>query len=223
MAYRLAEFDMRVDRLSRLYELKEKGVQRLIGRFGSVLKTIAERPQNASDGDRLESLMAAYDRSVEMARWPMARLDVYTFLPHLQSDEHRLRPSVLRSGGRQAGEAPADSKGGFVFLWYRTLGEGNYSRIIASSPPHPRYIVYYSTEYKYVVGGWVAISPFHTPLQQMLVLRLLGEDGVHHRGKQHSHHSRGGAIGPSGGEDLRGESLWAPTGLPRAVVSPAQS
>lgn len=102
VTYKLAEMEMRVDHLTRLYELKDKDVQELIKHFGLVLKTIV-KSLNVSVSDDIESLMAAYNKSVEMFRSPMAHFDVYTFLPHLRSHEDYLRPLILHSGGRNAG------------------------------------------------------------------------------------------------------------------------
>lgn len=105
VTYKMAEMEMRVDHLTRLYELKDKDVQELIKHFSSVLKSIV-KSLNVSVSDDIESLMAAYNKSVEMVSSPMARFDVYTFLPHLRSNKDYLRPLILRSGGRNAGYSP---------------------------------------------------------------------------------------------------------------------
>lgn len=102
VTYKMAEMEMRVDHLTRLYELKEKDVQELIKHFTSVLKTIV-KSLNVSVSDDIESLMVAYNKSIEMVRSPMAHFDVYTFLPHLRSHKDYLRPLILHSGGRNAG------------------------------------------------------------------------------------------------------------------------
>ncbi|CAH1736394.1 unnamed protein product [Aphis gossypii] len=101
VTYKMAEMEMRVDHLTRLYELKDKDVQELIKHFSSVLKTIV-KSLNVSVSEDIESLMIAYNKSVEMVRSPMAHFDVYTFLPHLRSHENYLRPLILHSGGRNA-------------------------------------------------------------------------------------------------------------------------
>lgn len=102
VTYKMAEMEMRVDHLTRLYELKEKNVQELIKHFSSVLKSIM-KSLNVSVSDDIESLMAIYNKTAEMVRSPMARFDVYTFLPHLRSHKDYLRPLILHSGGRNAG------------------------------------------------------------------------------------------------------------------------
>lgn len=102
VTYKIAEMDMRLDQLTRLYELKDKDVQGLTKHFSSVLKTIV-KSLNVSVSEDLESLMLAYNKSVEMVRSPMAHFDVYTFLPHLRFHKDYLRPLILHSGGRNAG------------------------------------------------------------------------------------------------------------------------
>jgi hypothetical protein len=98
----MAEMEMRVDHLTRLYELRDKDVQELIKHFSSVLKTIVKSLNVSVSGD-IESLIVAYNKSIEMVRSPMANFDVYTFLPHLRSHKDYLRPLILHSGGRNAG------------------------------------------------------------------------------------------------------------------------
>lgn len=98
----MAEMEMRVDHLTRLYELKDKDVQELIKHFSLVLKSIV-KSLNVSVSEDIESLMAAYNKSVEMVRSPMGNFDVYTFLPHLRSHKEYLRPLILHSGNRNAG------------------------------------------------------------------------------------------------------------------------
>lgn len=98
----MAEMEMRVDQLARLYELKDNDVQDLIKRFSSVLKSIV-KSLNVSVADEIESLIATYNNSIETIRSPMANFDVYTFLPHLRSHKEYLRPLILHSGNRNAG------------------------------------------------------------------------------------------------------------------------
>lgn len=93
---------MRMDHLTRLYELKDKDVQEMIKRFSSVLKTII-KSLNVSVSEDIESLIVEYNKSIEMVRSPMVHFDVYTFLPHLRSHKDYLRPLILYSGGRNAG------------------------------------------------------------------------------------------------------------------------
>jgi len=102
--YKMAEMEMRVDHLTRLYELKDKDVQELMKHFSLVLKTIVKSLNvSVSVSEDIESLMVAYNKSVEMVRSPMAHFDVYTFLPHLRTHENYLRPLILHSGGRNSG------------------------------------------------------------------------------------------------------------------------
>ncbi|VVC29945.1 Hypothetical protein CINCED_3A025295 [Cinara cedri] len=101
VAYKMAEMEMRVDQLTRLYELKDNDVQDLIKRFSSVLKSIV-KSLNVSVTDEIESLIATYNKSIETIRSPMANFDVFTFLPHLRSHKNYLRPLILHSGNRNA-------------------------------------------------------------------------------------------------------------------------
>jgi len=93
---------MRMDQLTRLYEMKDKDVQELFKRFSSVLKTIV-KSLNVSASEDIESLLLAYNKSVELVKSPMANFDVYTFLPHLRYHKDYLRPLILHSEGRNAG------------------------------------------------------------------------------------------------------------------------
>lgn len=102
---------MRMDHLTRLYELKDKDVQEMIKHFSSVLKTII-KSLNVSVTEDIESLIVEYNKSIEMVRSPMVHFDVYTFLPHLRSHKDYLRPLILYSGGRNAG----------IFLFHNTWG-----------------------------------------------------------------------------------------------------
>lgn len=98
----MAEMEMRVDHLTRLYELKDKDVQELIKHFGSVLKTIV-KSLNVSVSEDITALIAAYNKSIEMVKSPMGHFDVYTFLPHLRSHKDYLKPLILHSRSRNAG------------------------------------------------------------------------------------------------------------------------
>lgn len=102
VTYKMAEMEMRVDHLTRVYELKDKDVKELIKHFGSVLKTIV-KSLNVSVSEDIMSLIVAYNKSIEMVKSPMVNFDVYTFLPHLRYHKDYLRPLILHSGGRDAG------------------------------------------------------------------------------------------------------------------------
>lgn len=102
VAYKMAEMEMRVDQLIKLYELKDNDVQDLIKHFSVVLKSIV-KSLNVSVADEIESLIATYNKSIETVRSPMANFDVYTFLPHLRSHKNYLRPLILQTGSRNAG------------------------------------------------------------------------------------------------------------------------
>jgi len=100
--YKMAEMELRVDHLTRLYELKDKDVQELIKRFGLVIKTLVNS-LNVSVSNEVESLIVAYNKSIELFRSPIAHIDMLTFLPHSQYNKDYLRPLILHSGGRNSG------------------------------------------------------------------------------------------------------------------------
>lgn len=83
--------------------MADKDLQESIKRFNLLLKIIVES-LNITVSEDVESLLLAYNKSVELAKSPpMANFDVYTFLPHLRLHKDYLRPLVLHSGGRNAG------------------------------------------------------------------------------------------------------------------------
>lgn len=93
---------MRMDQLTRLYEMKDNDMHEFIKRFSSVLKTIVIS-LNVSVPEDIESLLLSYNKSVELIRSPMVNFDIYTYLPHLRSHKDYLRPLILHSGGRNSG------------------------------------------------------------------------------------------------------------------------
>lgn len=92
---------MLIESLTRLNELNDKDTKKEIKPFGPVLEEIV-KSMNVSISKQLQSLTAA-NKLVELVRSPMTHLDKFTFLPQLWSHEEFLRPVILHSGGRKAG------------------------------------------------------------------------------------------------------------------------
>jgi len=98
----MAEMNILVEHLSRLNELNNKNIKERIKDFGPIFNAIV-KSLNISVSKELESLMVT-NNSIEMDRSPpMTHLDRFTFLPPLWSHEDNLRPFILHSGGRKAG------------------------------------------------------------------------------------------------------------------------
>ncbi|XP_026804825.1 alpha-1,3-mannosyl-glycoprotein 4-beta-N-acetylglucosaminyltransferase B-like isoform X2 [Rhopalosiphum maidis] len=97
--YTKTEMEMLMEHITRLYELKEKDIEKLIKCFGLVLKTIVKL--NVSVSEDIDSLMVSF-KTVDTVSPPMSHFDLFSFLPHLWSHEEFLRPFVLNSRGRNA-------------------------------------------------------------------------------------------------------------------------